>query len=728
MHNGTHEGKRQLERAVERADKTVGESKPDPNGPLMPFPTNYRLTQEQESELLEHVFEQIDTLEQDLGRNEVLDENWHHNANIDNKSKLTRTFMGKRRLFEEVYHNRVDWRSTVIGGIFAESNFVVPISRRICRQAWARANNYFFATDPWFEAKPRDIPDQDLAERIESFCKYKLREAGSKHSKEQAVEIAAYRNECVIKTTHASKWDYYQVEDKVLVDEDGKPIIAKDGDYITESDVWVEITPPSEVDDVTPAAITVLQRDQVTLRPKALVYVKKLVTRRLKRYHGPKSKPVFFTDFLCAEDAESIQDAAFCAHLYDVPVMDMVEEFQEAFGGESPEDTQERIAQGVELLRELASNDSKPKSGVNRIGDEGEEVEHTADDANNNPVAEIAECYLRYDANGDGLTEEIMVIVDRHTRRPIYYEYTANVTVDGERPFDTVRWIEVEGKWHGVGMMELFETHQSVIDLQVNRWNFAQGGSGRVDFWNPNAVEEGDRERNLQLNWGGTYTLKPGKKAEDALQSVYLNDIKHEQVQAIFELFLQMAMNESGVQNANDANMAGLEQSKLATGIRNIEKSGMEIFGAFLSALEPGLESALNRELQVALANIDEEEAFMSPAEDDDRLLTLTREEVANINLRVSLLLTRYKGEQQIQQALQATEIVERYYALHPLVQRQVAPLYRQMLKALDMKIDADELIQPIDIPVAPGSGPNLDANQATAATAPKPSTPALNY
>lgn len=721
MHTATHETGNQVERAVHEAEKSAPH-KPGDNDPRMPFPTNYRLTRDQEDELMEHVVERLQQLENDLGRNEVLDEGWYREHDAENQGKVQRSFMGKRRLYEDVYHNRVQWRAHVLGGIFKDSNLVVPIARRICRQACARANNYFFATEPWFEAKPRGIEDQALAERVESYCKHKLHETGSKHSKEQAVEIAAYRNEAVIKTTFLSKWDYYQVEEKVMVDDNGEPIMAADGDYITENDAWVEIAPEPEA-----AAVIVLARDQQTPRPAAPVYLKKLLTRKINRYNGPKSEPIYFTDFLCPEDAKSIQEADFCAHLYDVPVMDMVEDFQEQFSDESAKDEQARISAGVELLRELASNTSQPKSGARRTRDNDGDEHTQMHEGNNNPLAEVAECYLRYDANGDGLMEEIMVIVDRHTQMPIYYEFTANVTEDGERPFDAIRWIEVEGRWHGIGMMELFETHQNVIDLQVNRWNFSQGGSGRVDFWNPSCVMEGDRDQNLKLNWGATYTLKPGKKAEDALQSVYLNDIKHEQVKAIFELFLQMAMNESGVQNANDADMSGLEQSKLATGIRNIEKSGLELFGAFLSSLEPGIESAINRELRVALANIDEEEAFQSSAPDDDELLTLSRAEVANIDLNVKLLLTRYKGEQQIQQGLQGADIVERFYGLEPEVQHQVAPFYRAMIKALDMKVNAEEIIYPLPVVAAGGSGPNIDQQGAVAAVKPAPATPQPN-
>jgi hypothetical protein len=43
----------------------------------------------------------------------------------------------------------------------------------------------------------------------------------------------------------------------------------------------------------------------------------------------------------------------------------------------------------------------------------------------------------------------------------------------------------------------------------------AQNNIVSLDLWTPTNTLEGDREPGLKMNWGGTYTKKPGMKKED---------------------------------------------------------------------------------------------------------------------------------------------------------------------------------------------------------------------
>ena len=64
-------------------------------------------------------------------------------------------------------------------------------------------------------------------------------------------------------------------------------------------------------------------------------------------------------------------------------------------------------------------------------------------------MAEFVEFYLWFDANNDGVAENIMLIADRTTRSPVFYDHVANVTTDGLRPIEIVRINPVEGRWYG---------------------------------------------------------------------------------------------------------------------------------------------------------------------------------------------------------------------------------------------------------------------------------------
>lgn len=691
--------------------------------PLVPFPTSYRLTGQQERDLIEHACRRLKELEDELGRSCTGDSNWYES--IDYSELGRRSFLGKRQLYEMLYHNQVDWRPYLLGGIFNDSNLVVPLARRIVRQMVARANNYFFATDPWFAVYPVGVADRDLADNIERYTRFKFDQSGQKHVLELAVELAFVRGEAVVKTTYEVREQLYQQQASVLVDAQGRDILDANGDYILETDLWVAET-ETEIDPQTgqpgepiPTGRMVLKRDGVTPKPREMIFQSKLITRKITHFKGAESAIVYYKDFLCPLSAPSVQDADCIVHLYDMPVMRLADMYQrQAMLDMSNEESMRATQRAVELIRNMASESGRPKAFKDKYRPELGESANTGTTDRTDPVVEIAEFHLRYDANGDGIMEDIMLVIDRKNRVPIFYDYEANVTPDGLRPFDVVRVNAVDGRWHGIGAMEMFESAQEIVDLLVNRWNFSQSRAARVDFWSPHNTVEGDSNKNLQLNWGGTYTPKPGKTKADILDYVALPDVKHEALRNMFEFFMQMAMNESGVQHANDAQAVGLDSAKLATGIRNIEKSGQEMFSLYLSHLEPGLQSIIQRAMALIFANMDHDEVFVFFEGDAQSLGMIRKEDVQDLELNVSLLLTRYRGEQLLQSSMQAANLVTQFYAQDPMIQERVAPLYRDMLKALQINF-ADEIIAPM--PPVPVNPQPVNPAAAAQAAMPKP-------
>lgn len=694
--------------------------------PRVPFPTSYKLTGDQERALIGHACRRLGDLENELGRNQVAGTEWYADANTAAAGK--KSFLGKRQLYEMIYHNRVDWRPHLLGGIFKDSNFVVPLARRITRQMVARANSYFFGTDPWFAVYPVGQSDRDLARDTERYTQFKFEQNKQKHILELAVELAFARGETVVKTTYERREQYYQQEASVLVDEGGADILDAGGDYIFEEDLWVPET-ATEVDPHTgepgPEFETgriVLKRDGKTEKPKTTIYQFKLVTRKITHFEGAESAIVFYKDFLCPLTAANVQEADCIVHLYDMPVMRLVDLYQRGLMLDASNEESFRSTQkAIEMLRRMAEESGEPKAAKDQPRPELAEGDASGTTERTEPVVEIAEFHLRYDANGDGIMEDIMLVIDRKNEVPIFYDYAANVTPDGLRPFDVVKINEVDGRWHGIGAIEMFETSQEIVDLLVNRWNFSQSRAGRVDFWSRHNTEEGKLDKDLRMNWGGTYTPVPGKTAKDCLDYVTMPDVKHEALQNMFEFFLQISMNESGVQHANDANMAGLDQAKLATGIRNIEKSGQEMFSLYLSHLEPGLQSIVRRSMRLIFANLDHDEVFTFFEGDVLQLGMIRPEDVKDMDMDVSLLLTRYRGEQLLQSSLLAADHVAKFYSYPPEIQVRVAPFYRDALKALQINF-ADEVITPMPFSTgAPPGHPAVDPAAAEKAVKPKP-------
>lgn len=698
--------------------------------PIMPFPTACRLTRNQEEEIVNHAMRRLEELENETGRGECGAFNWWNEAPMgmsvqdpEGRDLRSKTWMGKRYLYDLTYRNEVDWRASLLGGVFMHSNLVVPVARRITRQMIARGTGYFFGTSPWFAAYPVGELDRDRADKADRFIRWKTDKSKLKRTGELAIERAFVVGEAVVKTTHDEKKQIFETMAEILIDQTGNPVLGADGDFIFKADLWIQdAAQDPETGEVVTSGLFLLKRDGQTPKPEVMLWEKRLITRRITHYSGPRSKVIHFLDFLCPLEAETVQDADCVVHLYDMPLMELADNWKKAIpDNATAEEQQAAVKNAIEMIRLLSSTSGETTSGQNS---------NTVDASVNNagtktiPVAEIAEFHLRYDWVGDGILRDIMLVVDRKTRCPIFYDYEANVTEDGLRPFSVVRVNEVPGRWYGIGSMEMFNTSQQIIDLLTNRVNFSNSGASRVDFWNPAATIEGRADSNLKLNRGRTYTLAPGKTAKDALESVYLENNVGDNWNEMTEFFMQLMMNESGVSNANDGQAAGLESTKLATGIRNLEKSGQELFSLHLGHIEPGVEEMLGKEVKIIMVHLDPTETgrFFEEGEGGEGVgafVQVNAGDVNNMELDTRILLTRYRGEQLLESSLRAWETVEKYYAQPTAeIQMRTAPMARDILKAFQVQ-GADDIIQPLSQPITrqgpmPSGGPPPSASNKT--------------
>ena len=688
--------------------------------PKVVFDTPLQLTAEQETRMVEHAMQRILTLENELGRDSTSHASWYGRGENDTIKDAAGSFMGKRQLYEMTFHNQIDWRASLIGGIFAESNLTVPLARRIAQQQIARATNYFLGTEPWFGAYPVGKSDEVDADLIDKYCKHKAYQADLKGTIMANVEGAVIRGETVTKTIYRQDWTQYRKEASVAINSEGTPYVASDNDYIYEHDQWqqVAVPPETEVDAAAmeqamangaqPTMVWVLVRDQQTqlpkevLEPYQLKFETQIVPRQKVRYRGAESKSVYYKDFLAPLDASSLDEADIVIHLYDKPAIEVASIYVSALeSGNST--TRETASKIFDSLQELTNEDGQAKSFKTKprpeLGESSGRTESEGDSAfdtgEGEPMVEIAEIYLHFDADEDGVQEDIVLMLDRKNRRPLFYDYVANRTPNGRRPFSVTRVNRVDGRWHGIGTMEVFQPLQEVVDLLVNRWNLSQSRAGNVIFWNPELTLEGEENPHLDLNGGQTYTPKGNIDPENILKVIPLYDIKGREIYKEIEFFMQVAINMSGVSHVNDAAMLGMDTAKLATGVKNIERSGQEMFSIYLSQLQDGLENVLRSFCIYTLAYLDQKEAFLYTEDNSVQRLSISPEQVEEqMDMDVRLEMTRYKNEQELAQAQQASAKVIEFYSLPPELQMRTAQLYRQMLKAMQVA-HVDEIIHP---------------------------------
>lgn len=694
---------------------------PPANGAQVFIPSELVLTLEQEQKLMQHVRNELQQMKQEMGRDEFSDDSGI-STSPDVLARSGASFFGRRHLSHMVYHQQLAWREHVMGGIYKHTNVHLPLTARILSQQIARANKSFFGTQPYFAvSSTQSSIDEALARDVNAWSRYQLEDVGQlSHHLSSAVELAFVQGETVVKTTQYKLTSFFESFRTIHISPDGQPFVAQDGDYIYQTDSFPPVmetvldpvtqqpvTDPAtqqpltrqKVDPVTQQPVYALSRDGVTPKPvEPLNFQAVKITLAQTLADKVKARPIYYLDFLCRLKEADIQSAASCAHLYDAPIIELCHRLlNEMFDGKPPEEKLERVAKlASQLLKgAVLSTKNSAAAAADRARPEVGEENQTHNQQYQEPAKELAETWVWYDVFGDGVMRSLMVLTDAEGLAPIYYNYAGNVTHDGNRPFDVLRINPVTNRWYGMGNVEKFWDLQSTADLILNRAFFAQSRAGRIDFVQKDAIVSGDIH---SVNWGGTVELAPGKTAADAFTSVYLADNKSDTLRGMLEIILQAAQSMSAVTNVNDGQMAGLDTAKLATGIKNLEQSGEELFLLWIFHLTPGIQGVIQRALGLLLADVNTKKVDLIRFFDSvtSRLIELDPSLLRDISLDVKMELTSYKSQSQLTQAQMGYNMGLAFLQLpNPVIQSRLRPLVNQFLRALEI-LNVDDITAPI--------------------------------
>jgi len=676
---------------------------------VVPSAATANMTRETEDRLMAHLRRRKDDMSSQQGRLDYGAAGWLSNNNTGAVRQQARSFMGKQYLCHQIFQGNYDWRPALMGGIYVDSNLHFPLTRRILLQQIARAIASFTGSDPWFTAYDVNISDTDLADKVERWMRFEGDQSKLTDVVNQAIRLAFIQGQQVVETLHESVFDFYKTYANVAVDAKGVPLAAKDGDYIYDSDLFI---PYSQTDAgklammqaqeaaaagepaLPPPNDLVLKRDGATPKPSVMNFARKLIDKRIEHKQGAKSSCIHYLDFLAPLTVDDLDTADTIFRFYNEPVFSLVGKLLDMDWkgtGVAPAEQLERISEAVHRLIGVAGGDRL--SGANQSRDELMEAQNSQGVDTFEPLGAFARAYTFFDIDGDGRSENLMIITDDQMQVPIYIDYLANVTWNGRRNLNSVRVNPVANRWHGQSQVEVFGQLQDMIDLGVNRANFSQMSSGWIDFvkWNKLDMPPGAK---LELNGGTLNRVRDDAQMEDVYHRVQLYNTKYADIRDFIELLIQIAVNMSGVASANDSRMANLDTGELATGIKNIENSGDELFGVFIVDLKAGVEDIIKNFGQTSVLHMDKARAFKYFEGELGRLATITPEEVRDLKLDVNLALARARNMQDAQAGMAAWAVGKEFYTLlPPEVQQRLMPLARRLMKAYQQK-DADEIIQ----------------------------------
>jgi len=680
--------------------REAAQKKPRQQGkPKVAFPTpNLVLTEQQEARLVKLIQDEMSKMDRELGRsltdttNAQVGAEWYSangNLSVEQVRVAENSFMGKRQRYEMDFENRRQHRARP-KTVFEKSNLTLSTARRIAGQRAARFRRAIFDAAPYFQIDALPIREREFVAQLQVVAETMAHNSRSNSEYQQAITRACVIGEAIIHTRAVKDEDVYEEFQEVLCDDFGeKPVLAGDWDYITPDDVWMptqEVTPADVQDmaEATPDDMAAplsagvdasvltesLARHPGTTRKgrqtgvdekgapiisweiispahdmmpiPANKYRAGVWPKRHTHYEGSKASLVFWRDFMCPLGAPSIEEAICIAHLEALDIT--------ALAGQYAENARpDTIATAAEILNSAiqahSSNDLEHGADVDRPRRElGELHDDTFGIADRTRLT-VAHVYIRCDPKNTGITSDIYCLIDTRTWLPIHYNYTAASSPTKKRPYTVVCPNPVNGRWFGQGEMERFEHADNLIDLYLNRAAVVLSSAGFVTFWRPDRTLQGERNPSLQLDPSVTYTPIGQYKPEDIIQRVPLYEGQSPDLLNMMQMLTQSAVNESGTANANDANAAGMDSQKTATGIRSITAAGDEMTSAALANLKEGLSAALSDFVVVCFKTVPEDEVFAIHDGPVARQFTLNKRDIRHLQLSARVLLTSWWNE-----------------------------------------------------------------------------------
>ena len=655
--------------------------------------TSLHLSVDQESAMVQRALDRINELRSEMG--------------IEPGGSVTSTgWAWEREKNQNQYDN--DWRyRAAMGGIFSYSNFSLNIAKRYARLMAAKTTDDLIGTDPFFAAMPNQHGDPQEAKQAEWYLQEKVSQSNAKEVLADAEKIALVRNESVVKISWTSAMTKYRGPATVAVGpflyrdqygthefQPGEPVVTSRGEYIYEKDDVI-------ADQNTEGLFRLMKEPQVQFA-HALVFAKfEMLEQRLTRYEGLDLRVLDYRDFLCPLNCANIHEADINVHLFD--------------------EQHEILVANYGMFAVSSDYVNMPYlSGEKQPKEQQGEVETSASQALN--IVNCADVYMRMDVDGDGIEEEIWLVLDLRAQKAIWYDYLGNHM--GKRPFEVITGVEkVPNRWYGTGVFEMLAHKQLYIDTQFNRVNFKSSKSSSVRFRVKNAVAQWKSGQKVVVGDDQIFDVEdPRFDAKNPpLYQVNLTEIDQFAMKLI-ELMIQAGSTEVGIVGPDDGAMSGLESTKLAAGIKSLERTGNVLMKFTERDHGQAISAILDQAVEVILEHMDENELLFHP--DSDRLVQLNRGEIRRMKQTVRLLLTRSRSTETIQTARMVIQLCREYYeALNPYEKMKLRDEYLRQLKALETP-DADSLLDE----VTPAEVEQWKQEQANAANLPPKTSVATKY
>ncbi len=620
----------------------------------MPRTTSFKLTEDQETELLRYLKDRRESLESDN----------NDRIKADRRSWLA---------YEQSVENREQ-----LDTIFEKSNLPLPITALAVEHFVSRFEDDILAVSPFFHFNPQGPGSRLRSEDYDRYFQWKMRQSGTRENlQDQLLPICVQRAAIFKSVYFEDVKEWIDNEARILHDrETGEPIEILGMGYVIEAEAkWLEVPDPIEpVDPETGEPNTRQQlagdesfffdpeRHEWRQPEDGGVYFRESV------YSGGKSMPVPSDAFYAPMNARtlSLQDTGVLLHTYDKPLSWAKKNF-----------LRRRWFSVKDMEEYHAHGDAGPKTEGDQKSDTNEDLQFDKKD----PTIRVGEFWVRRDVLGWGRPQEFVIFVDLDNDKAIYYEWKAIVCPDMENPFTAIAIGKNKNRWWGQSIPEKIEQHQAFIDKQFNSQAHRNELSANpIGGYNRHNTEEKDEDPEIYP--GKVFNLANNKTISDVFTFTQLPN-QDAKTQELIEFVIQLLQLWMGISNISQGDYDDLPSHSTATGVEATLREASKLGRRWMRRVIRGFEDHLSKLVKITMATLDEEEAFRYLEGGETHFGRMTPDDIRNMEIEVELVLSQNQGRQKAEAAKMALNTQKEYLATPDALKQYVRPLYEKILVSL---------------------------------------------
>ncbi len=618
------------------------------------------------------------------------------------------SWLAKRQIARTTYAGNLVHRQT-LGGVFGVQggNLSLRTMARIISLRAAKQAADLVGSEPFMQAMPAKSADtdiQDTTKAVEAKVQEEIAKSNMRMALAESIRVALSEGERAIKITWEKDETRFFDEADVAVDESG-PIKTPNGNYIyrnddlistvvNESGEFLRKTATNEqgqpIEQLQPG-----ERIEIRLKKEpAYVFTADPVYERVPNLlqsvvhrNGLHVAGLFSEDFIYPINRPSLDDpdCDVMVHRYDADLESVCNQY-----------CNEGYAEGRDQLLESAPQSMAGQANENA----GEHKRRTS----TKPVIGIYETYFRTWITPEGappFQTWLFLVIDWAAKKCIYAQYLGRMKMK-KPPFFLLRGLESEpGRAYGVGISEKFADRDLMIDCWFNRAAQKSSMTNSITCAHADGLEEVRDKREIAFGTGKIFRIAAGSEYGANNPPVFrinLNEMSDKE----FELFRELVSSgeaEFGVVDPSANNSQNERGQQVATAVRNIERTGNTLNEASTAMQGADIVAGLKIAVDCILENMESEEMIWIPGE--EKLATLNRDEIRNLERDVKILSTKAKGSDLIEAAVAAKNTILEYVDLPKFKQKLVRDQYITTLKSLNVADSDEKLKEPTDEEIA---------------------------